>query len=166
MKKVLFFLFLFCLFAFPKPSLAGFIGCQRINQLGNICQTTTTEAIVPVSGGQVNITGTVPGTVEPEYIPEEKFTTDTITTTVCTSRDLVRLIDNIIVFLTFCVAPWAAVFGFAIGGYNLMLAGGDPAKIETGKRIIMGSVIGLFIALGAGAVLNTALQALGAPPIL
>lgn len=93
------------------------------------------------------------------------FRVTTLVTTVCTSQDLIRWVNNLIIFITYCLAPWAATFGFAFGAYNLILAGGDPGKIERGKKIFFGSAIGLFIALAAGAILNTILRALGAPPL-
>lgn len=57
-----------------------------------------------------------------------------------------KLIGAIINFL-FLVAIALAPLLILIGAFYFMTAAGDPARIETGKRIILYTCIGLFIIL-------------------
>jgi len=52
----------------------------------------------------------------------------------CTFNDLFVLINNVIKFLLFTLIPPIAALIFAFGGITIMSAGGDPGKVEKGKR--------------------------------
>lgn len=47
-----------------------------------------------------------------------------------------------------------------IGGINFVTAGGDEKKIETGKRMILWSVVGAAVILAAFIILNTIVEIL------
>jgi uncharacterized membrane protein len=63
-----------------------------------------------------------------------------------------------IVMMTNFISSFMAVISIAMimyGGYTYVIALGDQAKIQKGKKIVMGAVIGLVIAIGAYAIVNT-----------
>jgi uncharacterized membrane protein len=63
-----------------------------------------------------------------------------------------------IITLTNFASGFIAVISIAMimyGGYTYVLALGDLAKVQKGKKIVMGAVIGLIIAIGAYAIVNT-----------
>jgi hypothetical protein len=63
-----------------------------------------------------------------------------------------------IVTMTNFISGFMAVISIAMimyGGYIYVLALGDQTKIQKGKKIVMGAVIGLVIAIGAYAIVNT-----------
>lgn len=45
----------------------------------------------------------------------------------------------------FYFAGGALLIYFLIGGFNLMLAGGDPKKMESGKKTITNAIIGFVV---------------------
>ncbi len=65
---------------------------------------------------------------------------------------------NLIVTITNFISSFIATITIAMimyGGYIYVTAMGDPAKSQKGKKIITAAVIGLFIALGAYAIVNS-----------
>jgi hypothetical protein len=73
-----------------------------------------------------------------------------------TSTDLAPqikgLIGNIIHFIKECLVKPALIAVIIWGGIYIMISTGDPAKIETGKRILLAGIIGLIIIYGADTV--------------
>lgn len=72
----------------------------------------------------------------------------------CTLDDLVKLIRNLIEFITICLAFPIAVLMIVIGGIYFIISVGSPQRFETGKRVIMAVIIGLLIIGLAGALVN------------
>ena len=72
----------------------------------------------------------------------------------CTLCDLYSLTQNIINFLMWGIAPVLAVLVIAWGGFNILIAGGEPAKKQTGYNAIKAVIIGLLIVFGAWIVVN------------
>ena len=64
--------------------------------------------------------------------------------------DFVLLIANFI----FRLALWIAPIMFIIGGFYYLTAAGSPEKIETGKKIILYTIIGLIIIISAKGLIN------------
>lgn len=60
-----------------------------------------------------------------------------------TFEELIDAIINFLMQLALVVAPITII----IAGFYFITAAGDPAKIDTGKKIILYTVIGLFIVL-------------------
>jgi len=76
----------------------------------------------------------------------------------CGLNELKTLICNLIKFIANCLAQVAFMFGVALGGFQIMAAGGDPGKIESGKKAIIGSVLGLAIVFLAGSLISLILN--------
>lgn len=70
----------------------------------------------------------------------------------CTFEDLFELVNNVIEFILFKFVPPLAIIWFAFGGITMMTAGGDPSKIETGKKMITYGVIGVLLVYAAWAI--------------
>ena len=64
-----------------------------------------------------------------------------------------ELIENIISFI-FNVAVALAPLMIIIGAFYIMSAGGNPKRIETGKNIILYTVIGFAVILFARGLIN------------
>ncbi len=67
----------------------------------------------------------------------------------------------LLVNFTNYLAGFIAIFAFAglfYGGYRYVLSGGDEEMNEKIKKIVISSLIGLLLALGAFAIVNTFLQ--------
>ncbi|MDD3292599.1 MAG: pilin [Candidatus Pacebacteria bacterium] len=67
----------------------------------------------------------------------------------CTFDDLFCLINRVITFIMFNVVPPLAIIWFAFGGITMMTAGGDPSKIQTGKKMITYGIIGVLVVYAA-----------------
>ncbi len=67
----------------------------------------------------------------------------------CTFDDFFVLVNSVIRFIVYVLVPPLAVMWFAFGGITMMTAGGDPSKIETGKRMITYGVVGVLVVYGA-----------------
>ena len=79
----------------------------------------------------------------------------------CTNLcDLVGTVINVIYLLMsiaiFFIAPILMVWG----GVTMMFAGANPGMLETGKKILTGTVIGIAIVLCSYLLINTVLGAL------
>lgn len=73
-----------------------------------------------------------------------------------------ELINHIIGFL-FKIALGVAPIMIVIGGFYFMTAGEDPARIATGKKIILYTLIGLLIVLMARGIADLIQEVLGVP---
>lgn len=72
----------------------------------------------------------------------------------CNLCDLYILVQNIINFLMWGIAPALAVFVIAWGGFNILIAGGEPAKKQAGYKAIKTAIVGLLIVFGAWIIIN------------
>jgi len=70
----------------------------------------------------------------------------------CNFEDLFCLVNKIIDFILFKFVPPLAILWFVFGGVTMMTANGDPAKIESGKKMITYGVLGVFIVYAAWAI--------------
>jgi hypothetical protein len=79
----------------------------------------------------------------------------------CTNLcDLVGTFINII-YLAMSIAIFIiAPILFVWGGVTIMFAGANPGSLETGKKILMGALIGLAIVLCSYLIVNTVLSVL------
>ena len=77
------------------------------------------------------------------------------------SDTLEELIDNIINFI-FWVATALAPLMIVIAGFYFITAGGEPAKLQTAKNIILYTVIGYSIILFSKGLILVIKQILGA----
>ncbi len=111
-----------------------------------------------------NLWGTPPGFWGPlvsctgNYLPTNS---DGSTPNPCTSLcDLIDTAINIIYFgmtlAIFIIAPVMIV----IGGIMIMLSGANPGMLESGKKTLTATVIGLFIVLCAYLIVNTTITVL------
>jgi len=67
----------------------------------------------------------------------------------CTFSDFFVLINNVVSFILFDLIPPLAVLYFAWGGITMMTAGGDPGKVEQGKKILTYGIIGVLLIYSA-----------------
>lgn len=73
----------------------------------------------------------------------------------CDLPFLIKMIDNIITFLTIYISvPLAAVI-FAFAGFKYITAGGNQSTIQAAHRMFSQVVVGLLIALGAFLIVHT-----------
>jgi len=73
-------------------------------------------------------------------------------------KSLTSTLTNIAKNLT-QLAVAAAVIGVVFGGFYFITAGGDEKRVQTGRAIILWSLVGAVIILIAEAVANIAIQA-------
>ena len=81
---------------------------------------------------------------------------------ICTSLcDLIHLAQHVVYwmlsFLVFVTVPVMLVWG----GIRILTAAGSPDKLSTGKRIILGAIVGAMIGLGAFLIISTFLNLIG-----
>ena len=56
-----------------------------------------------------------------------------------------ELLEAIIDFLAFRLGPAIAVIMFIVAGFHFVTATGEPEKVETAKKIILWTLIGLLV---------------------
>jgi len=86
----------------------------------------------------------------------------------CSICHLFGLLHNIITFFLvpsllnpIPIVPVIATLLFAIGGFMLFAAAGNPSNLAKAKTIIVSTVVGLFIIYGSWAFIEMLLDALG-----
>lgn len=72
----------------------------------------------------------------------------------CSVRDFVLMFVNLANFFLWLVALFA-VFYIVNGAFTWIVSGGDPEKINIGKKAVTGALVGLVLVLAAWAVINT-----------
>jgi len=73
----------------------------------------------------------------------------------CTVCHLFLMLNDIVKFIMFTIAPPLAVLMLIVGGAMFFFAGGSPDKIEGAKKIIGSVFIGLLIIFCAWVIVNT-----------
>lgn len=68
-----------------------------------------------------------------------------------------RLIYFGITLVLFAIAPVLFIWG----GVMLLVSGGSPQKISSGKKILTGTIFGIGLALGSFIIVNTFFWAMG-----
>ena len=81
-------------------------------------------------------------------------------TTPCGICDIFQLIVNIIKFLLFKIVPPLAILMFVIGGATFLFSSGNPALLNTGKKILISVIIGIILAYGSYLIVGLVVQAL------
>jgi len=74
--------------------------------------------------------------------------------------DLIGTFINVVYLLMSIAIFIITPIGVVWGGIMIMFSGANPGTLETGKKILLGMVIGIFIVLGAYLIVNTALAVL------
>jgi len=75
--------------------------------------------------------------------------------------DLIHTVQHTIYFgMSLALYAFAPAF-FAWGGLMILISGGSPERLGTGKKILTGTVIGIAIVLGAFLIVNTFISVLG-----
>lgn len=74
--------------------------------------------------------------------------------------DLVHTFVHFVYFGITLALFIAAPILFAWGGIMMMLAGGDPGKMQSAKKILTGTLIGVLITLGAYLIVATFIKVL------
>ncbi len=85
----------------------------------------------------------------------------TVNLTCASLNDLIQTILNVVAFaMTLALFVLAPLF-FAWGGLMMLIAGGSPQKMASGKKILTGTVIGIIIVLAAYLIVKTFVGFLG-----
>ena len=79
----------------------------------------------------------------------------------CTICHMFILIDNIIDFLIFNLAPPLFLLMLVIGGGTFIIASGNPQSVTRAKKIISSALIGIAIIYGAYTIIGIFLQSIG-----
>ncbi|MFA5348860.1 MAG: pilin [Candidatus Paceibacterota bacterium] len=79
----------------------------------------------------------------------------------CTLCDFFSLIDRLIDFLIFKLAPIAAILLIIVGGVMFMISSGDPGKVTKAKGIIVSVIIGLVIMYSSYMIVGFILKSIG-----
>ena len=124
-----------------------------------VAQAYTTPSLWPTgywgAGGLVSCTG--------NYLTGAGATAGA---TPCTSLcDLINTFINIVYFLMSIAIFIITPILFVWGGIMIMISSGDPGRLETGKKILTGTIIGLAIVLCAYLLISTVLKVLGVTSI-
>ncbi|MEK7452702.1 MAG: hypothetical protein AAB614_00540 [Patescibacteria group bacterium] len=72
----------------------------------------------------------------------------------CTICHLYILVQGIINFLMWDIAPTLGVLVIAWGGFKILTAGGNPAGKQAGYKAITSAMIGLLIVFSAWIIIN------------
>ncbi len=72
----------------------------------------------------------------------------------CTLCHFYILAQNMISFMMWYIAPALAIFIVAWGGFNILIAGSDPARKQAGRKAITAAIVGLLVVFGAWVVIN------------
>ncbi|MFA5013110.1 MAG: pilin [Candidatus Paceibacterota bacterium] len=67
----------------------------------------------------------------------------------CTFNDIFCTINRIVHFILFEIVPALALIWFAIAGFTIITAAGDPGKVTQGRQMITYAVIGLLVVFTA-----------------
>ncbi|MFH1656986.1 MAG: hypothetical protein ABH919_00775 [bacterium] len=86
------------------------------------------------------------------------FTSTAFTCGSCCLLDTIYTVTDWVFFL---VAALVTIM-VLMGGYNLITAAGEPAKVEKGKNYVLWASIGFIVALAAKAIPSVARAILGA----
>lgn len=76
-----------------------------------------------------------------------------------------QLLDAILTFLAFYLAPPVAVIMILTAGFYFATAAGNPDKIEKGKKIILWTLVGLIIVFSAKGITALLEEVIGVEPV-
>ena len=79
----------------------------------------------------------------------------------CGFCDFFILIDHIVDFIMFKIAPVLGVLMIIIGGVMFLVSSGDPARIGRAKKIVIYSIVGLLIIYTAYIMVGLILKNIG-----
>ncbi len=79
----------------------------------------------------------------------------------CQLGHIFTLAQNIYNFLIFYIATPLAGLLIVIGGVLLLLSAGNPNLAATARKILWGTLIGIFLVFGAWLIINVVLMAIG-----
>jgi di/tricarboxylate transporter len=79
----------------------------------------------------------------------------------CRLCDFFSLLDKIIDFAMFKIAPIAAVLLLIVGGVMFLISSGDPSRVTKAKDIIKSVIIGLVIMYSSYMVVGLILKQIG-----
>lgn len=75
----------------------------------------------------------------------------------CDFEEIINSIINFIFYVAIALSPFMII----IGAFYLLTSGGEPRRIDTGKKIILYTLIGFAIVLLAKGIMNVIEQILG-----
>lgn len=98
------------------------------------------------------------------FLPSSVFANDGLVpcTNKCDFNDFIKLLEKIIDFAIFTMAPLIATLMFAIAGFYYITASGDPQKVQSAHTIFRNTIIGFVVVLAAWLIIKAILFGLGA----
>lgn len=75
----------------------------------------------------------------------------------CNYNDLVDLVGRVVNFMLIYIAIPVGVAFLIYGGVLVMISAGNESKVKQAKELVRSVVVGLLIAFGAWAIINTLL---------
>ncbi len=79
----------------------------------------------------------------------------------CDFGQFIVLIDRVLTFAINNIALPLVVIFVVYGGFTILIAGGDPGKLQKGKKTIISAIVGLFIVLTSTLLIETVFRVLG-----
>lgn len=78
------------------------------------------------------------------------------------SPDFVSLINSIIHYFTWFIAPSIVILMILYGAFRILTAAGDPEKFSEGRQAIVYAVVGYVLVLVAAGLVSVVKSAIGA----
>lgn len=93
----------------------------------------------------------------------------------CELADLFKLVENVYGFIVLYIATPLAGLVIVMGGVIILISGGpgglnpitgiaSPNLYNTGKNMVTGAILGMFLILGGWLIINTVLNIIGYNP--
>ena len=79
----------------------------------------------------------------------------------CTICSFFQMLSRIYTFIVFQIATPLAIIALIVGGIFIMLAGGNPNLLGTGKKIVYSALIGLALVFGSYVIIGFILYIIG-----
>lgn len=79
----------------------------------------------------------------------------------CDVCGMVKLVDNIIDFISVNIAPYLALLMIVAGAVTMMMSGGSETVYKKGKEIITMALIGLLLVWGSWIIIDVIMSGLG-----
>ena len=85
----------------------------------------------------------------------------TTCTNPCTITDFFTMLSNVYSFIVLEIAAPLAIIAMIIGGIFMLVSGGSPGLMATGKKIVITSIIGLVLVFASYLIISFLLNLVG-----
>ena len=94
-------------------------------------------------------------------IGDPLVTCDPASGTPCTLTDFFTMITNVYSFIVLEIATPLAIIAMIVGGIFMLVAGGSPGLMATGKKIAITAIIGLVLVFASYLIISFILNLIG-----